>query len=491
MTKKSYTLLEYLVSMENKLKDIKKYVEANIGADYSELTSQVNNLETQFNSFKTSISNTVDNNNTSLLSKFNSLESQFNTFKTSITNTVNTNNTSLLSKVNSLETQFNSFKTSITNINERVTNVENRVTTLENSGGTGGSGGSVNINDNTISNTSTWSSEKIEDFTLNNSGVVWTTVQGDNLNIQYTKEGYLRNVEILGNTVQDAENLSDIQHLGELTDNGKYKIDIQSGDYSTSILLPCQISRVNNVSDRVYWDNEKGKYVIEKNIVSETYSDNSGWSVWYHTDNILRFIKTPSVVPVDSTSLKIISNKLPSVGYNINQENIYINNGKVCLIIDSSKLSSNDLVGLNGWLTSQGLTVYYQRKNPELIETNILEQVKIPCYINKTQLFVTGGIIGGIKCEAPLDGGQAIQSLTEENKTQDILIDTTMLATDEIFTMIEPILDLVPENIYLERGVSKMVDMYVAMIQRGLKTIDEVPERYREEVIRILTELEK
>ena len=491
MTKKSYTLLEYLVSMENKLKDIKKYVEANIGADYSELTSQVNNLETQFNSFKTSISNTVDNNNTSLLSKFNSLESQFNTFKTSITNTVNTNNTSLLSKVNSLETQFNSFKTSITNINERVTNVENRVTTLENSGGTGGSGGSVNINDNTISNTSTWSSEKIEDFTLNNSGVVWTTVQGDNLNIQYTKEGYLRNVEILGNTVQDAENLSDIQHLGELTDNGKYKIDIQSGDYSTSILLPCQISRVNNVSDRVYWDNEKGKYVIEKNIVSETYSDNSGWSVWYHTDNILRFIKTPSVVPVDSTSLKIISNKLPSVGYNINQENIYINNGKVCLIIDSSKLSSNDLVGLNGWLTSQGLTVYYQRKNPELIETNILEQVKIPCYINKTQLFVTGGIIGGIKCEAPLDGGQAIQSLTEENKTQDILIDTTMLATDEIFTMIEPILDLVPENIYLERGVSKMVDMYVAMIQRGLKTIDEVPERYREEVRRILTELEK
>ena len=106
-------------------------------------------------------------------------------------------------------------------------------------------------------------------------------------------------------------------------------------------------------------------------------------------------------------------------------------------------------------------------------------------------MFVTGGIIGGIKCEAPLDGGQAIQSLTEENKTQDILIDTTMLATDEIFTMIEPILDLVPENIYLERGVSKMVDMYVAMIQRGLKTIDEVPERYREEVRRILTELEK
>lgn len=495
MASKSYTLLEYLVTIETELKKLKKIVAESVGSDYSELIANIDGIRNELNTFKTTITDTVDTNNSEITSKFNNLEQQFNTFKTSITNTVNSNNSAITSQVSTLYTQFSQFKTNIesqvSSLNTRVTSVENRVTTLENSGGSGGSGGSVNINDNTISNTSTWSSEKIEDFTLNNSGVVWTTVQGENLSIQYTKEGYLRNVEILGNTTQDTENLTDIQHLGELTDNGKYKIDIQSGDYSTSILLPCQISKVNNISDRVYWDNEKGKYVIEKNIVSETYSNNTGWSVWYHTDNILRFMKTPSVVPVDSTSLKIISNKLPSVGYNINQENIYINNGKVYLIIDSSKLSSNDLVGLNGWLTSQGLTVYYQRKNPELIETNILEQVKIPCYINKTQLFVTGGIIGGIKCNAPLDGGQAIQSLTEENNTQDILIDTTMLATDEIYTMIEPILDLVPQNLSLERGVSKMVDMYVAMLQRGIKTIDQVPVRYREEVRRVLEELEK
>ena len=86
---------------------------------------------------------------------------------------------------------------------------------------------------------------------------------------------------------------------------------------------------------------------------------------------------------------------------------------------------------------------------------------------------------------------EKIEKLQEENKTQDILIDTTMLATDEIFTMIEPILELVPQNMTLERSTSKMVDMYVCMIQRGLKTIEQVPERYREEVKRILTELEK
>ena len=157
MASKKYTLLEYLVALENKLKEIKKYVDDNLGTDYSELENQVNTLESQFNIFKTSITNTVDNNNTNILSKFSTLEKQFNTFKTSITNTVNTNNTTLLSKVNSLESQFNSFKTSITStvnsnkselmtkinnletdIDDRVTDVENRVTTLENSGGTGG-----------------------------------------------------------------------------------------------------------------------------------------------------------------------------------------------------------------------------------------------------------------------------------------------------------------------------------------------------------------
>lgn len=86
---------------------------------------------------------------------------------------------------------------------------------------------------------------------------------------------------------------------------------------------------------------------------------------------------------------------------------------------------------------------------------------------------------------------EKIKELNEVNKTQDILIDTTMLATDEIYTMIEPILEMIPQTMSLERSVSKMVDMYVAMVQRGLKTIEQVPARYREEVTEILAKLEK
>ena len=81
-----------------------------------------------------------------------------------------------------------------------------------------------------------------------------------------------------------------------------------------------------------------------------------------------------------------------------------------------------------------------------------------------------------------------ITEIDKENLIQNELIDISLLATDEMFMMLEPLLEAVQIN---ERGMSKMVDMYVAMIMRGLKVIDEVPLRYREEVRLILEQLEK
>ena len=81
-----------------------------------------------------------------------------------------------------------------------------------------------------------------------------------------------------------------------------------------------------------------------------------------------------------------------------------------------------------------------------------------------------------------------IAEIDKENLIQNELIDISLLATDEMFMMLEPLLESMMIN---ERGLNKMVEMYVAMIMRGLKTVDEVPLRYREDVRRILEELEK
>ena len=80
----------------------------------------------------------------------------------------------------------------------------------------------------------------------------------------------------------------------------------------------------------------------------------------------------------------------------------------------------------------------------------------------------------------------------ETNETQDFMIDTTMMALDELFTIFEPLLEAVPMTMSLHREeANPMVELYVVMIQRGLKTIDQVPERYRSEVQLLLDIIEE
>lgn len=65
--------------------------------------------------------------------------------------------------------------------------------------------------------------------------------------------------------------------------------------------------------------------------------------------------------------------------------------------------------------------------------------------------------------------------LKEENKKQDELIDITLMATDQMYCLLEPLL----ANMYAEgEAINPLVNMYVAMVQRGLlKTISQVPEK--------------
>ncbi|MDU2266941.1 MAG: CD1375 family protein, partial [Clostridium sp.] len=427
-------------------------------------------------------------------------------------------------------------------IDTKVKDVEERVQAIEENGV---GGGNANIDDTTISKISTWSSEKIEDFVHTNDDVVWSTVQGENLSIEYTKEGYLREVEIWGNTWQDENNLEDIRHLGELyvDESGQpivdgegreqYKIEIESRNFyneeelltitpkthKTTILLPCQLCKVGNVSDRLYWDSEKKKYVVEKNIVKYEILDTDS-KTFYKSS-----LKTHSplhINPSDTSGWNttagdfiIVSNYSKSIksAYSVEYNNIYCAPNKQIIVIVENSSYNDDF---EGWVNRNKPFIFRETNTPQLVETNITEQILLQCYKDKTHLFVTGNLDGTIKAKAPLDGGQAIQTLSarnvalneevitlsleneeikEVNNTQDILIDTTMMATDEVYTMLEPILEMMPMTISIDGemkgGSSKMVDMYVAMVQRGLKTIEQVPARYREEVARILSELEK
>ena len=129
----------------------------------------------------------------------------------------------------------------------------------------------------------------------------------------------------------------------------------------------------------------------------------------------------------------------------------------------------------NGWIETpngiftpndeQGLTAYevyekylYNLNNPPIPQLTLEEKVQLQ--------------------------EDKINILKEENEKQDELIDTTLLATDEMYMMLEPL--LASQVNLTSEYISRMAAMYVAMVQRGLKTIDEVPVRYREEVRAII-----
>lgn len=88
---------------------------------------------------------------------------------------------------------------------------------------------------------------------------------------------------------------------------------------------------------------------------------------------------------------------------------------------------------------------------------------------------------------------QSIEEIKSVNSIQDEIIDMTMLALDEMFELFEPMLSLSISSMSLNNKEvnNPMVELYVVMIQRGLKTIDQVPARYREEVKAILDAVEK
>lgn len=94
MTSKSYTLLEYLVYLENKVKALKEYVENYDGAEIGEINNQINNLQNQINNLEEQINNSINNNEqiNNLKNKITILETDVNNLQSQIEEIVNNGN---------------------------------------------------------------------------------------------------------------------------------------------------------------------------------------------------------------------------------------------------------------------------------------------------------------------------------------------------------------------------------------------------------------
>ena len=200
------------------------------------------------------------------------------------------------------------------------------------------------------------------------------------------------------------------------------------------------------------------------------------------------------------------------------EEGVYCTENSIDIRITRAKLgiteeetnTTTKITKFKTWLSSNNLIVYYQLA--ESVITELDKTLQLKTFDGLTNIMSDNYLIPTVSAKIPSDVQAVVSSLITENKElteevstlsveneelkqtneiQDELIDINMCATDEMYVLLEPLLAQSISTMSLEREVSKMVDLYVAMIQRGLKTIDEVPIRYREQVKEVLAQLEK
>ena len=181
--------------------------------------------------------------------------------------------------------------------------------------------------------------------------------------------------------------------------------------------------------------------------------------------------------------------------------------GKILyLVILKSNLTSLDSQGIKRWFQDNPTTVYYELAEPTIHQldqtriysfkdtTHIISDNLIAPRITTNILTNSNALISHLKGEN-LTLANEVSTLSlrnretqETNETQDHIIDASLCAVDELYMMYETTQEV--EVMSADEEGSRMVDMYVAMVQRGLKTIDQVPVRYREKVREILAQLE-
>lgn len=202
---------------------------------------------------------------------------------------------------------------------------------------------------------------------------------------------------MLGGAVGDLIPISSVQVY-----EGSNNIDIgENQSNKTTILLPCQLQKVGDVYDRLYWDSEKRKYVVEKNVLKTTISsaDIKNGSILVISDNVRCQAKTGILC----LNLPAISTMFPSCN-SINNPNgfgIMSYNKSIFIFIPKSELSTCDAEGVRKYIGGNLIDVYYITSTTQLIETNITEKILLPCYEEKTHIFVNSTVDATMKVLVP------------------------------------------------------------------------------------------
>ena len=146
------------------------------------------------------------------------------------------------------------------------------------------------------------------------------------------------------------------------------------------LLLPSQLQKVGDVADRLYWDNIKKRYVIEKNIKELTLTGKEKWQGGYMADiNTSRF----AFYKDDATIHNVISNRFSVNNWS---NGVFIHpQGIIYVTLPSTQMSVGEF---KNYLDLSPIKILYQINESFIIDTNITSKLKIPTYNEKTHIYV-------------------------------------------------------------------------------------------------------
>ena len=325
--------------------------------------------------------------------------------------------------------------------------------------------------------------------------------------------GTTKNVMVIDNT---QPTLNPIYHEGILstfegdynstTKKYEYKIAVTGtdGEENSKIISLNEPLRYlsSTVRDRIIV--KDGELVVERNCAEVTFTGTESWSIGDEAGNTVRFRLHLTNKKV--ANIPIICDKF-SRNTNITDDREYIfsdnYNNMIQISILKARLNALTVEEFKAWLKANPLRVIYQ-KDVATYETLGLPRLSMVAYENGTVNVVTDLQPSSITTERTLDISKLtdaqVLNLEERLSNVETIQDITMMALDEMYNMLEPVLDMMPTTVSVMSSRSKtviqeevrvpMVELYVVMVQRGLKTIDQVPERYREQVRKILDMVE-
>ena len=239
-------------------------------------------------------------------------------------------------------------------------------------------------------------------------------------------------------TFNEHEDIELFKEKVYLSNDGQYRP--YKSNFIT-ILLPAQLQKVGDIADRLYWDNNKGRYIIEKKIgsfiidgtepVRDIETTNDIYIVAQFTKDLSNFITGNNLDSINNMGIKNTSGDNIYTGiYDGAIEAFLIENSFVRIKILKSRLTEEgfveDLKGVAKYFNKYNF-VSHMIINPKLIETNMTSKIKLPIYDEKTHIYVNSenGINPTLKVTVdrlPQIAKEAVIQAERDNTTHNIAL---------------------------------------------------------------------